>query len=366
MVAMDGKEAAAGKAPSYPPLVDDIRSALCGTSDFPEGAALLPYGGSEPARFERVPVVAPDGDGDAAPDKAPPASFLVPRLRDAAPARGPWAGGGRDAFSYSSLAAATWRAAALPEQDAADGSFSLEPPAALADEGRAPRARSPRSPRRRRPGDGFGQRVSPRRPVRRGDGDGPRRRAPGRLRVLPRAHGRAKGPPGRRVRTLVCKRRVGRGALLARPARRDAVCRACGLAAHGGRDGPRVHGRGGTQRSSVQGACGGLQDRRWRTGSPSRRFRERHLLQAQCYACALLSRASRRLSCCSRASSARRPPAAGRTRCATASPRAIWRPSRGPSCQSEGDLDGPVACRRRRRGARNLARGPRRVLFGGK
>ncbi len=54
VVAMDAKEPSKGG--SYPDLVDDIRSALFGDGDFPEGAAAVPYGGTEPARFERVQV----------------------------------------------------------------------------------------------------------------------------------------------------------------------------------------------------------------------------------------------------------------------------------------------------------------------
>ncbi len=60
VVAMDGKTPSSGNPASYTPLVDDIRSALCGLEDFPEEEAFLEYGGSAPARFERVLVQAQD------------------------------------------------------------------------------------------------------------------------------------------------------------------------------------------------------------------------------------------------------------------------------------------------------------------
>ncbi len=288
VVAMDGKEAAAGKAPSYPPLVDDIRSALCGTSDFPEGAALLPYGGSEPARFERVPVVAPDGDGDAAPDKAPPASFLVPRLRDAAPARGPWAGGGRDAFSYSSLAAATWRAAALPEQDAADGSFSLEPPAALADEGRAP---APDLPEARADADratALGSAFHRAAQFAVETGTVP---DAARLDAFASFHGLTAGQRARLG--AACGRWFASDAwaeALSWPVRRAEMPFAVrvGLQLMEGEmdlvctDGEGAAGRAG-RALVVDYKTGGAD------GESEQAVRERHLLQAQCYACALLS-----------------------------------------------------------------------------
>lgn len=56
VVAATGKEAAEGKPFSYSSLTDDIRQALCGGDDFPGGKAELPYGGSAPARFERIMV----------------------------------------------------------------------------------------------------------------------------------------------------------------------------------------------------------------------------------------------------------------------------------------------------------------------
>lgn len=107
VVALDAKAPSQGKAPSYTPLVDDIRSALCGTGDFPEGVAELPYGGTAPARFERVCVL-PNEDEDASvDDSAHPARFEVPVMDECASvARLPWRGARQDVFSYSSIAPA--------------------------------------------------------------------------------------------------------------------------------------------------------------------------------------------------------------------------------------------------------------------
>ncbi|OUO90876.1 DNA helicase UvrD [Gordonibacter sp. An230] len=113
VVAMDAKAPSPGKPFSYAPLVDDIRSALCGVEDFPEGEAELAYGGTRPARFERIAVRSVDvlpaaGDADvrAASDAATQRFFVpsaggrarIPRLF--------WGGGREDVFSYSSIAPA--------------------------------------------------------------------------------------------------------------------------------------------------------------------------------------------------------------------------------------------------------------------
>lgn len=106
VVAMDAKAPAAGKPPTYAPLVDDIRSALCGSGDFPEGEAELAYGGTAPARFERILVQAPEEPDDqgAGPDDEP-ARFFVPVVDDApAPVRFAWNAAREGAFSYSSIA----------------------------------------------------------------------------------------------------------------------------------------------------------------------------------------------------------------------------------------------------------------------
>lgn len=117
VVAMDGKAPSAGKPPAYAPLVDDIRSALCGSGDFPEGTAELPYGGSAPARFERISVQASEaadedgaGEGSHATgtpivELAPRAMFEVPVMDDApASALSAWNAARDDSFSYSSVA----------------------------------------------------------------------------------------------------------------------------------------------------------------------------------------------------------------------------------------------------------------------
>ena len=119
VVAMDAKAPSPGKPFSYAPLVDDIRSALCGGEDFPQGEADLAYGGTRPARFERIavlPAVESDGDGkgreagSALPaEKAVPSRqrFFVPPADERPRAfRFPWEGGREGVFSYSSLAPA--------------------------------------------------------------------------------------------------------------------------------------------------------------------------------------------------------------------------------------------------------------------
>lgn len=106
VVAMDAKAPSAGKPPAYAPLVDDIRSALCGDGDFPEGVAELPYGGTAPARFERILVQPPEPRVEEGAEPAPePRLFFVPVVDDAS--RSTLFAGGLardDAFSYSSIA----------------------------------------------------------------------------------------------------------------------------------------------------------------------------------------------------------------------------------------------------------------------
>ena len=106
VVAMDAKAPSAGKPPAYAPLVDDIRSALCGDGDFPEGVAELPYGGTAPARFERILVQPPEPRAEEGVEPAPePRLFFVPVVDDASRST-LFAGGSArdDAFSYSSIA----------------------------------------------------------------------------------------------------------------------------------------------------------------------------------------------------------------------------------------------------------------------
>ena len=121
IVTMCGKAPAAGKQPSYPPLVDDIRSALFGAGDFPEGTSEVAFGGSSPARVTRL-LVTPAGEGAAgapgaegAPDDAsadgadhPGAAavreFLVPCIEDSPAALRAADALRSDVFSYSSIA----------------------------------------------------------------------------------------------------------------------------------------------------------------------------------------------------------------------------------------------------------------------
>ncbi len=146
VVAMDAKAPSAGKLPAYPALVDDIRSALAGTGDFPEGTAALEYGGSEPARFERIlvqaggraaacgegdreaerrPSPAEDGPAENGDFQRPDAEFFVPFVQEARAPRAAWSASRSEVFSYSSIA---------PDHDGTCG-FSAPPrglaPAAL-------------------------------------------------------------------------------------------------------------------------------------------------------------------------------------------------------------------------------------------
>lgn len=107
VVVMDAKEPAQGGA--YPELVDDVRGALFGDGDFPEGVCDVDFGGTEPARFERVRVE-PEGeegvDDDSAAQTAPAEStrFTVPALPMPVPACEPGRAGREHVFSYSSIA----------------------------------------------------------------------------------------------------------------------------------------------------------------------------------------------------------------------------------------------------------------------
>lgn len=127
VVAMDAKAPAAGKPFAYSDLVDDIRSALCGTNDFPGGETFLEYGGTAPAYFERIAVQAVNDpcaeldvqeEGrlcgpDVQEDEPLCCSdewrelFVVPRMTGWDPLpRHPWREVSGDTFSYSSIAPA--------------------------------------------------------------------------------------------------------------------------------------------------------------------------------------------------------------------------------------------------------------------
>ncbi|MEG1434235.1 MAG: UvrD-helicase domain-containing protein [Gordonibacter sp.] len=134
IVAFDVKAPSAGKAPSYPQLADDIRSALCGSSDFPEGVALLDFGGSEPARFERILVqgaVVPCDEETAVAllDASEPVRFAVPRMAgsDQLP-RHPWSSLREEVFSYTSIAPSLTGEEQLSHSDALPGdAFDVAP-----------------------------------------------------------------------------------------------------------------------------------------------------------------------------------------------------------------------------------------------
>lgn len=107
VVAMDAKMTTTG---SYPELVEDIRSALCGAETFPEGCAELAYGGSMPARFECV-MLQPNVRGEDALSEdlfatgsQIPQQFFVPHCGDEPFEHEPWRAAREDVFSYSSIA----------------------------------------------------------------------------------------------------------------------------------------------------------------------------------------------------------------------------------------------------------------------
>ena len=151
VVAMDAKAPSPGKPFSYAPLVDDIRSALCGGEDFPQGEAELAYGGTRPARFERIavlPAVESDGDGkgreagSALPaEKAAPSRprFFVPPADERPCAfHLPWKSGREGMFSYSSLAPA-FAAGGVGEEARGDGALDASDMPDASDADRATR-----------------------------------------------------------------------------------------------------------------------------------------------------------------------------------------------------------------------------------
>ncbi len=121
IVAMDAKAPSAGKLPTYLPLVDDIRSALCGLSDFPEARALLEFGGSKPACFERIFVQeegVQDEDGVMLSSPGLPNSvrFIVPQRTDCSPLpRYPWNSLREKVFSYTSIAPSSGQEERTPD-----------------------------------------------------------------------------------------------------------------------------------------------------------------------------------------------------------------------------------------------------------
>ena len=105
VVVMDGKAASKEGEFSYTPLIDDIRSALCGEKDFPEGESFLEYGGTMPARFERRPVLTQVAAVDNVQNSK--RCVAVPRLVGKKLAvYASWNERRARVFSYSSLASA--------------------------------------------------------------------------------------------------------------------------------------------------------------------------------------------------------------------------------------------------------------------
>ena len=95
---------------AYKDVADDLRSALRGNEDFPTGTATLEYGGSQPALFERITVSAqaPAGEEGEAQGSVPsPRQFFVPVFSGQGKAPlGAYRPLREGVFSYSSLAPA--------------------------------------------------------------------------------------------------------------------------------------------------------------------------------------------------------------------------------------------------------------------
>lgn len=129
VVVMDAKESQAQDRASYAPLVDMVRSALCGENDFPHTSSDLDFGAGAPAYFERVLVrtepkeaveqeIAIDtsfvqqttkddqakGVSALESSKTTRRSFMVPVDHQDHPVYQLWNAYRRDVFSYSSLA----------------------------------------------------------------------------------------------------------------------------------------------------------------------------------------------------------------------------------------------------------------------
>ncbi|MDR0514681.1 MAG: UvrD-helicase domain-containing protein [Coriobacteriaceae bacterium] len=110
IIALSVKIPAKDPLAAYRGVVDDIRQALCGEDDFPWGVAELPFGGTRPARFERI---------ELSRDTVLPCSEAGNRAQGNGLDLWPTSGGTSDAplalyrrtlregvFSYSSLASA--------------------------------------------------------------------------------------------------------------------------------------------------------------------------------------------------------------------------------------------------------------------
>ncbi|MCL2889379.1 MAG: UvrD-helicase domain-containing protein, partial [Eggerthellaceae bacterium] len=109
---------------AYKDVVDDIRSALCGNRDFPEKEALLDYGGSQSAAFERIAVstkaardaaVGAEEAKGLAPAKE---DFFVPAFESSGmPPERVYSPLRRGVFSYSSLSKAVPVSSVQPPTD---------------------------------------------------------------------------------------------------------------------------------------------------------------------------------------------------------------------------------------------------------
>ena len=89
------------------PIVEDVRTALCGDGPWPEREGLLDYGGAEPARFTRVTVTAEERDAyrRAQAERAGERpAFTVPEYGEREPlCPAPWRPVREGMWSYSSL-----------------------------------------------------------------------------------------------------------------------------------------------------------------------------------------------------------------------------------------------------------------------
>lgn len=97
-----GKDPLAGYANT--PVFDDVRHALVGEEDFPEGEADLDFGGSAPLHFERVTVCADDVAEATEAEADAPNTYTLPPLAPCAPLPVEPVRLRDDVFSYSSIA----------------------------------------------------------------------------------------------------------------------------------------------------------------------------------------------------------------------------------------------------------------------
>lgn len=110
-------------------IVEDVRTALCGEEPFPEDDCLLDYGGADPARFSRVVVekedLASSGEEDGEVGGGRPAVFLEPRYSSLeVPDAVSWRPLRESVCSYSSLAR-------QDDRSSEDGASKGDAPASL-------------------------------------------------------------------------------------------------------------------------------------------------------------------------------------------------------------------------------------------